>query len=352
MKPSDLKKLIAARFNAVMKRPLHIEGSPGVGKTQIAAQIAKELGVGFKVVHAPLLQPEDYSLPVPSADRLSVNFIVSKEKFPLEDSDCPDTGIFLIDELPQSDNHAQKILRNLIQEREIHGKRLKPGWTIITTGNRQADRAGANRLLSHLSNVLTRVELEPSLDDWTQWALGAGIKPEVIAFIRFRPELLNNFDAHAEINATPRAWAEGVSPALGVIDPLLEHVCFKGDVGDGPASEFLGFLKIFRKLPSPDAILLNPKGSPVPVDSSATLYAICAALAHRATADNFDRLMQYIMRIPEEYKKFHKQTGGAEYTVLFVKDAIRLTERTPKDVQLTKAFIDWASKYGTELLGG
>jgi MoxR-like ATPase len=87
----------------------------------------------------------------------------------MEGTNCPEHGIFLIDELAQADTAAQKILRNLIQEREIHGKKLKEGWSIVTTGNRTVDRAGANRLLSHLSNVLTRVELEVSLDDWTAW---------------------------------------------------------------------------------------------------------------------------------------------------------------------------------------
>lgn len=333
MKPSDLLKLIACRFKAGIKRPLHVESSPGLGKTQIAFQASEELRIGFQAIHAPLLQPEDYGFPVISADKTTVDFVVSKAKFPIEGSDVPETGIFLIDELSQADNSAQKILANLIQEREIHGRRLKPGWTIITTGNKTTDRAGANRLLTHLKNRLTAVELEASLDDWTQWALGHGIKPEVIAFIRFRPELLNAFDPQNEINATPRAWAEGVSMSLGVVDPMLEFAVFKGDVGEGPASEFLGFLKIFRNLPSPDAIIMNPTSEKVP-DNPATLYALCGALAHRASDQNFGRLMSYVNRMPPEFG------------VLFVRDAIRLA---PK-IQTSKDFISWASKEGAKLL--
>src|SRR5690606_30792524 len=154
------------------RRPLMIESSPGLGKTQIVAQAANELGIGFMTIHAPLLQPEDYGMPViHGAKKDQLKFVVSSDKFPLEGSDCAEQGIFLIDELSQADNSAQKILANLIQEREIHGQKLKDGWTIVATGNRQADRAGANRILGHLSNRMTRVELEASLDDWTQWAL-------------------------------------------------------------------------------------------------------------------------------------------------------------------------------------
>ena len=204
---------------------------------------------------------------------------------------------------------------------------------IISTGNRQSDRAGANRILGHLGNKLTRLELVVSLDDWTQWALQNEVSPEVIAFIRFRPELLTNYSPAQEINATPRAWVHGISAQLGLVPKELEFETFKGDVGEGPASEFLAFLKIFRNLPSPDAILLDPKKSKVPTDP-ATLYALCGALAHKATTGNLERALVYIRRLPPEF------------SVLFVRDAVS----RDSDLATTKAYIDWASKEGAELL--
>lgn len=318
MKPSELKALIIARIKGKIFRPVHVEGSPGLGKTEIQKQIAEELGIGFRLIHAPLLQPEDYSFPVVSADKTTVDFIVSKNLFPIVGADCPETGILLIDDLAQADNSTQKILRNLILEREIHGKKLKEGWTIVTTGNRTTDRAGSNRILTHLRNSLTTIELEVSLDDWTNWALNNGVKTEIISFIRFRPELLNNFNPQSEVNATPRAWVQGVSAALGVVDPSQEFEVFKGDVGEGPAAELVGFLKIYRKLPSVDSILLNPTGLAVPTDP-ATLYALCGSLAHRSTVDNFGRVVQFVSRIPSEFQ------------VLFVRDATRCKKPTRDD---------------------
>lgn len=333
MRPTDLMDLIKCRFQSGIKRVIHIEGSPGLGKTEITRQVAEQLGVGFKVIHAPLLQPEDYGFPVISADKTDVNFIASKHKFPLVGSDCPDQGIFLIDEIAQADANAQKILRNVCLEREIHGNKIKPGWIIITTGNRSTDRAGATRLLSHLSNVMTRITLEVSIDDWCQWAFANGVKPEVIAFARFRPNLLNDFDPQREINPTPRAWAQGVSAQLGVIKPEHEATAFAGDVGDGPAAEFKGFLRIYRELPSPDAILLDPDKIEVPKDP-ATKYAICGALAHRTTPDNFGRVMKYINRLPPEFG------------VLFVRDAMA----KDKNLATSADFIKWASGPGAKLL--
>lgn len=333
MRPSELKSLISNRFRAGIKRALLVESSPGIGKTQIAEQSAKELGIGFLAIHAPLLQPEDYGFPVITGDKTSVNFVVSKAKFPIESADVPETGIFLIDELSQADNSAQKILANLIQAREIHGHKIKEGWKIVATGNRLVDRSGANRLLGHLGDRVTRVELEASIDDWTQWAIENQVKTEVIAFLRFRPELLSAYDPQSDKSPTPRGWVDGVSAGLGATDSALELEVFKGDVGEGAAAEFCGFLKIYRNLPSPDSIMLNPAKAEIPNDP-ATLYALCGALAHKTSADNFGRIMTYIGRM------------APEFTVLYVRDAIR---RKP-EIQATKEFIDWASGPGAKLL--
>src|SRR5262249_22719004 len=155
------------------------------------------------------------------------NFVVSEDLFPVEGSNCPDRGLLLIDELPQADANAQKILANVMHARVIHGKRIKKGWGIVATGNRVADRAGANRILTQLKNRLTVVAFDACVEDWELWALDNKVKPEVIAFIRFRPELLNNFDPQSEVNATPRSWVEGVSMRLGIVDSENEFEMFQ-----------------------------------------------------------------------------------------------------------------------------
>jgi hypothetical protein len=346
MKPKKLKELIIARHEAGITRSILVESSPGVGKTEIAKQASEEIAkkrgdegpkVGFKVIHAPLLVAEDYGFPVVSKDKTNVDFVVSYDKFPLEGSNCEDEGIFLIDELSQADTSGQKILANLVQEREIHGKRLKPGWTIIATGNFTKDRAGANRILGHLGNRVCRIELEVSLDDWRQWALANDVATEVVSFIGFRPALLHNYDPQQEINATPRSWVQGVSQSLQLknLGEASDFELFKGDVGQGPAAEFMAFLKIYRDMPDPDAILLNPDDAKLPTgkDAAATMYALCGALAHRVKVSNFGRGLRYVLRMPPEF------------SVLFVRSAVARDE----NLSTTKAYINWSCNEGAAL---
>jgi hypothetical protein len=333
MKPSHVAALIRSRLSSNHHRPIHLEGSPGLGKTQIPAQIARESGIGFLAVHAPMLPPEDLGFPVINSDRTDVSFVVSKSRFPLVGSSHPARGILLVDELAQADAPTQKALANLFQEREIHGHSILPGWLIISTGNRSTDRSGASRLLSHLANRLTRIPVEVSLDDWCAWALTSGIRPEVIAFIRFRPALLSTFDPNADINATPRAWSEGISPAIGNIPPELELASFTGDIGEGPASEFIAFLRIFRNLPDLATIEKSPQTAQIPSELSA-VYALTGALVSRLTPANFPAYLSYVSRL------------SPEFSVMFTQDALK---RLPVLAD-TPAYITWATTTGKSLL--
>lgn len=329
MKASDIIKLGVALIQAKITRPLHIVGSPGIGKTALGEQIANTVkannsSFGFTVFHAAQALLEDYGMPMPNADKTSIDFLVPETTFPIEGSKhFPETGLMIIDELDQCNAPEQKMLANVLHARTIRGKKIKPGWFFIATGNRVTDKAGANRLLTHLNERLTRVEFDVSLDDWCQWALANGIKPEVISLMRFKPALLNQFSPDAVKNANPRTWANGVSAAYGAIPQELEFETFKGMVGEGPASEAIAYFKMARKLVHPDVIILNPKTAPLPKSSELdVMYCIVGALAHKTTKNNFGRIMEYIERLP------------AEFGVLFIRDVVKLCP----DITTTKEF--------------
>lgn len=320
MRATLLKETIKSLFP--ITRTLSIEGAPGGGKTTIVHEVAQELDIPCIERHMPTMLVEDFGILFPNGDdKLHYKL---PDWFPVKGK-APEQGILLFDDRNQAGPDLQKVLANICQARTLHGVPMPDGWMVVSTGNRQSDRAGANRVLSHLRNRETVLELETHLDDWTAWAINHGVKPEVISFIRFRPGLLHDFDPQRDQNATPRAWVDGVSDVLGTVPAEAEFECFKGAVGEGAAAEFVGFVRIFRKLPNPDAILLNPQTADVPKDP-ATLYALSGALAQRATESNFERVCTYSERMPPEF------------SVLTVSYAAR---RNP-DLANTQAFTKWS----------
>jgi hypothetical protein len=181
---------------------------------------------------------------------------------------------------------------------------LPEDWSVIAASNRQEDRAGAHRLISPLLNRFVHLDLEVSHDDWQDWAVQAGIAPEVRSFLRYRPALLFAFDPSTNQRSfpTPRSW-EFVSQVLTPTPADLLHAVVSGCVGEGPAAEFVGFCKMYRELPDLDQVLASPTLTPVPKEP-AVLYALCGALVERCRNGNAKLqgpFVQYAERLPEEF---------------------------------------------------
>ena len=88
----------------------------------------------------------------------------------------------------------------LILARCINEHKLSPYVTFIAATNRREDKAAVSGLLEPVkSRFAAIVELEVSPDDWVIWALNNNMPTELIAFIRFRPDLLDNFQPSKDI---------------------------------------------------------------------------------------------------------------------------------------------------------
>jgi hypothetical protein len=309
-----LRTLVAAR------QPVFIWGGPGIGKSAIVRQLAEDLAVPLQDVRALLLDPVDLrGLPYLGQDGRSK--WATPEFLPQDGS-----GILFLDELNAAPVMVQASCYQLVLDRKLGEYTLPEGWAIVAAGNRDSDRAVTTRMPTPLRNRFVHLEFEVDAQEWSEWAIQAGVRPEVIAFLRFRQELLSAFDRDANAFPSPRSW-EFVSRILDATpDQSVEHELFAGAVGSGAATEFSAFLKTFRELPNIDAILLNPLKEPVP-ENAAAQYAVASALAHRATDSNFDRICTYLGRMP------------TEFSVLCVRDA---SLRQPA-VQHTPAFTKWAT---------
>jgi hypothetical protein len=243
-------------------------------------------------------------------------------ELPDETRDGP-CGILFLDELPQAPMAVQNAAFSLVLDRRIGDYRLPHGWRVVAAGNRVSDKSGANRLNAALANRFTHVDMCVSVDDWRKWAIQNGIPAEVVAFIGFRPELLHSFDVDRKVNATPRSWEMASRLIAKGIPTHLEMPILAGTIGEGPAIELLAFLRVWRNLPNPDAVLMNPDVAEIPTDG-ATLYALCGALARKVTIRTIGNFCEYAMRLP------------AEFGVLLVKDATRRDDSLSKTPEMVR----------------
>ncbi|MDQ3273775.1 MAG: MoxR family ATPase [Actinomycetota bacterium] len=354
MRPTQLK--LAVKRAMKLRRPLMIHGSPGIGKSDIVDQARKEAGFEH-MIDLRLSQLDQVDLRgVPSVLKLQVpNPLYSGKKGSTEPATIEQgttvwnppeflpslaKTILFLDEINSSSPGVMAAAYELILNRRVGKHHLPEDCAIICAGNLATDFAMVNPMPSALKNRMTHVTLDVNNDDWCEWAIGNNVHESVIAFLRFRPSLLNEFDQgnktkeaknkarnmrEAMAFATPRTWQIMSEFVTDGIEAEIEYEVYQGIIGEAAAAEFVGFQKYYRSLPNLDQVLMNPKTAKVPTEP-ATLYALATGLAARATPDNMERVVQYIERIPKEFQ------------VLTVRDC---TTRN-QDNAFTKAFNNWS----------
>jgi MoxR-like ATPase len=328
MKPSNVSRSLRTLLS--INQPVFLWGAPGVGKSRVVRQAADALGRPVVDVRAVLLDPVDLrGLPHVNGDNQA-------HWCPPSFLPTDGIGVLFLDELNAAPPLVQAACYQLVLDRGLGEYRLPDGWAVVAAGNRETDRAVVSRMPSALANRFTHIDFDVDMEDWVAWALRSGIQTEVIAFLRFRPGLLHDFDPkrHAEkAFPSPRAWEFASKILSAAPDREIEFELLKGTVGEGAAAELLGFLRIFRNLPNPDLVLLAPDKVDVPTDP-ATLYALCGALARKASDQTVERLLGFAGRLP------------AEFSVLLVRDSIR----SDQGIVNSRAFIEWASAHSDVLI--
>jgi MoxR-like ATPase len=91
----------------------------------------------------------------------------------------------------------------LVLDRKLGEYQLRDGWVVIAAGNPASERGVHFSMPRPLRNRFVHLELEPDFEDWTKWAVKVGIRPEILAFLRFKPALLHDADAISDQNAWP-----------------------------------------------------------------------------------------------------------------------------------------------------
>lgn len=308
-------------------------GKPGIGKTELMSQIAAELKLPLVVFVASMKQPVDLNgIPVPDLENGVCVW--------LRPSDLPTYACLLfLDEINISVPSMQAALMQLVHERRVGDHHLHPDTVIVAAGNRLSDRAAAQRMPTALRNRFAHFTVETDIKSWSNWAATFGVDPYLVAFLNFRRSLLHimpgetvddgemkvTMDAEANSFPTPRSWVRA-GKYLNLPSELRQPLV-AAQVGEGPAAELEGFLRVCHAVPTLDDIVASPKTAKVPAaGDAASRYAIAAMLCRSATRQNFAKLMEYASRL------------GREYEVLTAVDSIK---RHP-DLAQTTAFGDWA----------
>lgn len=345
MRPAQLLSILEQEFISTdtgHHTPVMLWGPPGVGKSQMVAQIAAKHQVSVIDVRLSQMEPSDLR---------GIPFRVDENVEWAVPSMLPDAarhgrkGILFLDEITSAPPSVSAAAYQLILDRKLGAYSVPEGWAIFAAGNRQGDRGVTYTMPAPLANRFSHFEVETHLDDWVAWAYRNDIDERIIAFLRFRPELLFDFDpAHNPVAfPSPRSWefAHRGLQKFGDRPDLLTGG-LQACVGPAAGIELKAFIDNLDNMPDLDAILA---GDDVPVPTEIDLqYAVASALVGRAIrAQQEDNAAEIHGRILEYAQRFRQKEMG----VMLVSDMYRAIGQ---DLFAVAQFAQWAQAMSDVLL--
>ncbi|MGD8514467.1 MAG: MoxR family ATPase [Granulosicoccaceae bacterium] len=308
MRPAQLFAVLDREFESTREghhTPVMLWGPPGVGKSQIIAQVAERHDVAVIDIRLSQMEPTDLrGIPFRTGEAVewAVPAILPNAQRHGE------RGVLFLDEITSAAPTVSAAAYQLILDRRLGEYEVPEGWAIFAAGNRQGDRGVTYTMPAPLANRFSHFEFDTNLDDWVAWAYANGIDERIIAFLRFRPELLFDFDpAHNPVAfPSPRSW-EFAHRGLQKFgdNPELLLGTLQACVGPAAGIELKAFVDNLDNMPDIDAIL---RGEDVNVPNEVDLqYAVAAALVGRAirargegnTEQVWGHILDYAGRFPQ-----------------------------------------------------
>lgn len=340
--PNQATEVIKSAIKA--DTPVFNTGSPGLGKSAMVIDIAKELNWGFIDIRLAQVSPYDLTgLPVKleqegrvtRSDYAPMNFIpLEGEELPINPkTNLPYEGMILfLDELNSASKETLKAAYKLILDRMLGNYKLHPNVRIVAAGNLITDGAMVSELptaiKSRLVNISTGFDYNDFMSFFERKTISDNWSTLVYGFLRFRPDAAYNFDPKSKDRtyACPRTW-EYVSKLINTDlldqDEMVITAAIYGAVGQEAGSEFMSYIEVYRSLPNIHSIIGDPLNAPVPEEIGAK-WALGGYLANNINPTNSKPLMEYVKRIPElDIRLIVYRTIQAKYPMMVTDKSVQ-----------------------------
>lgn len=336
----------------------YVAGPPGIGKSDLNAQIADMFNLKLITQHLSQKLPEDLTgLP-------RFNPVTGKaeytpfDTFPMEGDDLPldedgnemNGWLVFLDELADSPDEILSAIYPLLLGHTVGGRKLHPKALLCAAGNRATDSAMARELPDTLITRMLVVEMKHSPKDWCEWARNlpsADSNERVIEFIEknsdmllgtMKPEDRDELESYA----TPRGWKK----AMSIVNqhekrikraaedagkeyegaPLSDTAKFmlEAAVGTMATRQFVEFYEETLKIPYAWDIAQAPAAAIVPPTTIGKAQVTSALAEYYAenlgSKTSCDNILQYMNRLPTEnaavfadmLKETMPQTSGSK----------------------------------------
>lgn len=247
---------------AVRQRPILLMGPPGIGKTQIMEQVARECKIGlvaYTITHhtrqsavgLPMIREEEYQGKKYSITEYTMSEIIASIYRTMEETGLTE-GILFIDEINCVSETLAPTMLQFLQCKTFGNEKIPEGWIIVAAGNPPEFNKSVREFDMVTMDRLRYIPIEADWNVWKEYAAAVRIHPAILSYLSLRPQnfyrIENDIDGMQFVTA--RGWEDlsnfmQVYEALGI--EINEEIIHEFLQHEEAAKDFFAYLDLYRK---------------------------------------------------------------------------------------------------------
>ena len=244
------------------QRPILLMGSPGIGKTAIMEQVAKELGinlVSYTITHhtrqsaigLPFISQKEYDGREYSVTEYTMSEIIASVYEQIEKSGIHE-GILFLDEINCVSETLAPTMLQFLQYKKFGNHKVPDGFVIVTAGNPPEYNKSVRDFDIVTLDRVKRIFIEEDYNAWREYAYKADIHGSIMSYLEIKKKNFYNIvsDVKGKRFVTARGW-EDLSQVMKVYEelriPVTKDFVIQYLQDEEIADDFANYYELYNK---------------------------------------------------------------------------------------------------------